>query len=316
MKNFYFFITALLIGYGSFGQTEVIAYTSFEEPAIGEQYFDTGDPNVAHDLVNNSSQAAVDYISGGNEIGFDASYATYDTPGTGLTDGDFVGVTDFTGTVTNYTDGTQGYQISDTDGNFILEFDSVDLTNFTNVSVSIDYFIASTGYEGDGASNTSGSDRMRIYVKDLTNNTEIDVLNTEGNDINDLNIEGSWINGNADLVSGTEVQLVIEIRVNAGSEAIFFDNVKFKGESSTASVNKNEIPNFSMYPNPVTNGKIWINTPDNSDKQIEIFDILGKQLLSRNLKGRELNISRLTSGIYILRVTEEGRVATRKLVVK
>ena len=73
--------------------------------------------------------------------------------------------------------------------------------------------------------NESGSDRLRIYVKDLTNGTELDILDTTGSDINDLGIEGSWISGSAPVLPNTTVQLVIEARVNASSEEFFFDNV-------------------------------------------------------------------------------------------
>ncbi len=84
----------------------------------------------------------------------------------------------------------------------------------------------------------------------------------------------------------------------------------------TASVRENDIPGFNMYPNPVTNGRLTINTFSNANKEIQIFDILGKRILSANLKGRELNVSKLNSGIYILKILEEGKTATRKLVIK
>ncbi|HBY68280.1 MAG TPA: hypothetical protein DEG69_11300, partial [Flavobacteriaceae bacterium] len=174
--------------------------------------------NVAHDLINNPDEPIVNYTSTGGELGFNARYEPYDTPGDGLTDGDFVGVTDIQPTNDNpYPDGDQGYQISDSDGNFILEFDQVDLTGVTDPTVSIDYFIVESGYEGDGTVNESSSDRLRIYVKDLTNGSELDILNTTGSDINDLGIEGSWITGSAPVLSNTTVQLVIEARVNASS---------------------------------------------------------------------------------------------------
>ncbi|HHC79756.1 MAG TPA: T9SS type A sorting domain-containing protein, partial [Flavobacteriia bacterium] len=70
------------------------------------------------------------------------------------------------------------------------------------------------------------------------------------------------------------------------------------------------------YPNPVTNGILTINTFSNADKKIQIFDILGKQVISTNLRGKELNVSKLNSGIYILKILEEGKTATRKLVIK
>lgn len=222
-------ITAcLLLAAISYSQTQV-AYTSFEEPTVGTQYFDTGDANVAHDLINNAGQSPVDFTTAGTEIGFDARYVPYITPDVGLTDGDFVGATNFTGDVTAYTDGLQGYQLSDIDGNMIVEFDAVDFNGYTSNTVTLDYFLVSTGYEGDGTVNESGFDRIRIYVKDLTNTTEIDLLNTEGSDIDDLNIEGSWNTLSVSVPNNANVQLVVEVRTNAASETLYIDNVQFEG---------------------------------------------------------------------------------------
>lgn len=84
----------------------------------------------------------------------------------------------------------------------------------------------------------------------------------------------------------------------------------------TLRVSSDAIKGFNLYPNPVTNGKLTINTFSNAEKEIQIYNILGKQVLSTKLKGRELNVNKLTSGIYILKIIEEGKTATRKLVIK
>ncbi len=208
-----------------------VAGTSFEEPTVpGGQYTDMGDASVTHDLVNNAGEPEVDFTTAGGEIGFDASYVPYNTPGTGLTDGDFVGVTDFTGDVTAYTDGTSGYQMSDVDGNMIVEFDIVDFAGFSNNVVFVDYFVNGTGWEGDGTTNDDSNDRIRIYVRDLTNATEIDILNTEGSDIDDLNIEDSWETGSASVPDNAMVQLVVELRSNSSNETLYLDNVRFEAD--------------------------------------------------------------------------------------
>jgi hypothetical protein len=85
---------------------------------------------------------------------------------------------------------------------------------------------------------------------------------------------------------------------------------------ATAVVYRNEIPDFSMYPNPIGNGILKINTLSNSQKQIQIFNILGKQLLSKTITNEELNVSKLKAGMYILKVIEDGKTAIRKLVIK
>ncbi len=77
-----------------------------------------------------------------------------------------------------------------------------------------------------------------------------------------------------------------------------------------------DIDGFKLYPNPVTNGKIYINTSQNAPKQIFIFDVLGTKVLETTILGPELNLSDLDAGVYVLRVYERNKVATRKLIVK
>lgn len=86
--------------------------------------------------------------------------------------------------------------------------------------------------------------------------------------------------------------------------------------STTATIKENEIEGFTMFPNPVSEGLLRINTQVNSEKTIQIFDILGKQVLLRTTKSEHISVSALNAGIYILKVTEQGKTATRKLVIK
>ncbi|MGB8375419.1 MAG: T9SS type A sorting domain-containing protein, partial [Salegentibacter sp.] len=69
-------------------------------------------------------------------------------------------------------------------------------------------------------------------------------------------------------------------------------------------------------PNPVTGGKVYISTKKNLEKEIEIYNVLGKPVFKTRLRGRELDISSLTAGIYILKIKEGDEKATRKLVVR
>lgn len=76
------------------------------------------------------------------------------------------------------------------------------------------------------------------------------------------------------------------------------------------------ISGFSLYPNPVKNGVIHIATDSNLSKDIQIFDVLGKQVLAASISTSSLNIAHLNPGVYIIKVVEEGHFATRKLVVE
>lgn len=77
-----------------------------------------------------------------------------------------------------------------------------------------------------------------------------------------------------------------------------------------------EIEGFRMFPNPVTKGKINIYTRKNLSKQIAVYDLLGKQVLRKLLTTNTLDVSNISNGVYILRVTEGKNISTRKLVIR
>lgn len=79
---------------------------------------------------------------------------------------------------------------------------------------------------------------------------------------------------------------------------------------------KGDIEGFQLYPNPTTNGKIFITTAKQQPKTVHIFDVLGTKVLEATILGKELNVSDLNKGVYILRVIEKDKVATRKLIIK
>ncbi len=76
------------------------------------------------------------------------------------------------------------------------------------------------------------------------------------------------------------------------------------------------IEGLNLYPNPVSNGKVYITTKNDLDKEIQIFDVLGKKVLQTVLSSRELNVSTLTPGVYIIKIKEEEASTTRKLIVR
>jgi len=84
----------------------------------------------------------------------------------------------------------------------------------------------------------------------------------------------------------------------------------------TLGTSNNNIAGLKMYPNPVANGTLYIDTTANAKKSITIFDVLGKQVLNTITSDSTVNVSTLHSGVYIVNITEEGKTASRKLVIK
>ncbi|SEE15070.1 T9SS type A sorting domain-containing protein [Polaribacter dokdonensis] len=88
--------------------------------------------------------------------------------------------------------------------------------------------------------------------------------------------------------------------------------------NSTASVRNNSIDGFALYPNPVTNNNLTITSNSAEVKNVSIFNVLGKNVLSTSVSGNraEINTALLSSGIYIIKVQEGLNTATSKLVIK
>jgi len=81
------------------------------------------------------------------------------------------------------------------------------------------------------------------------------------------------------------------------------------------SVAQNQIDGLKIYPNPVINGTFYINTNLDSTKEVVVYDVLGKQVVKTSTTNA-VNVSNLKGGVYIVKITEEGKTATRKLVIK
>ncbi len=97
---------------------------------------------------------------------------------------------------------------------------------------------------------------------------------------------------------------------------LFSVGASAQSTSVPAYAQEKPINGLSIYPNPVTGSKVFISSEKNQAKEVEVYNVLGKMVLSARLIGKELDVSELTPGIYILKIQEGNSQATRKLVVK
>jgi hypothetical protein len=86
----------------------------------------------------------------------------------------------------------------------------------------------------------------------------------------------------------------------------------------TASTPNNAIEGFATYPNPITNKEFTITSKSSSKKEFAIFNVLGKKVLSSSFSSVKatVDVSTISAGIYILKVTEGGKTASKKLVIR
>lgn len=200
----------------------IIAHTSFEEPINGSIYVDTGDSSVDRYLWNNAGESHVSHnVTTGSEMGFQLYYES--TGGVGLTDGDFFGVVDYTGTVGSFIDGNKGYEMSDVDGIATLELDIV-----TADSVSFDLYVQQRLQNGQN-SNWETADKIVIWFDGA--NSDIEIVNTTGDDIDTAHssLLGTWTTYAINLSGAGTGSLKFMLQSNAATEAIYLDNITFTG---------------------------------------------------------------------------------------
>lgn len=130
------------------------------------------------------------------------------------------------------------------------------------------------------------------------------------------------------LVSGKSMELSLEsynsadnlIALNWGEATTTYGSGDYGTPGTennfTLSVVKNQIENFVMYPNPVSNGKLYMSSNNKLTRNVTIYALSGQQVYSKSLQAKEaINVSNLKKGIYIVKIEENGKIATRKLVI-
>jgi len=86
--------------------------------------------------------------------------------------------------------------------------------------------------------------------------------------------------------------------------------------SNTLSVKQNSISGLNVYPNPVIDGILKITSDSSNAKTVSVYDILGKQVLNSKTSNNTLNVANIKSGVYIIKISEDGKTDTRKLIIQ
>ena len=73
---------------------------------------------------------------------------------------------------------------------------------------------------------------------------------------------------------------------------------------------------FSIYPNPTNTGNVTITSTIIDAMTVQVFDVLGKQVIIQRVTNNNLDVSNLRSGLYIVKITQNNASVTKKLVIK
>ncbi|WP_051947403.1 malectin domain-containing carbohydrate-binding protein [Muricauda sp. MAR_2010_75] len=313
-------------GDGSYESGEVVNIVADAAPS-GQQFEAwTGDVGAVADV--NSASTTVTMPS--SAVSVTATYGTIPLGGTIWLE-DFEDLTNGT-TVDNgataWTSTRDGGTFEVFDGRFMANGASDTPGVWTSEVIAIGETVSVSVDVDDDRDNKEGDDFLRaLYI--LDGGTPVE-FGSVSDDIDPQTFTASGL-------TGSTIQIVVEMIVSGNPEFYFIDNVTVTGSSPslTARITDNVaidmdsnvqiVPyEIMLYPNPGTT-EVTLSTSDSSGlKAIQIFNSSGQLVGTHNalelITGNNtyvLPITNLQSGVYHLNIlTEDGEIYFKQLVVK
>jgi hypothetical protein len=229
------------------------------------------------------------------------------------------------GTMTGVTDANGGYlagfgetntnlgatlwtkRVDDTNFNLGIEVRTANAANTTFHTTSYQtgqtYFVV-VGYTFNAA--TGADDVVSLWVNPVVGSPEPTATITDSHAATDLpSVSRFFLR--QDSATETPAVQIDELRIGSAWADVV---------PATAGLSDNNIDGLTMYPNPVSGGTLNFTSTANAAMSVQIFDLLGKEVLKSNVVNNTVNVAKLTAGVYVVKITEEGKTATRKLVIK
>ena len=171
--------------------------------------------------------------------------------------------------------------------------------------------------DGTVAYPADNGDNEYLYyaLEDYTDNYSV---NTGGN-YDTVTFETVGNLGFYTSTGGQEFQIL-----ETGEGYVYLRNVGLDGNSwynklttdAYLSTDDAELLDVRIYPNPVENGYITILSPLQGLKEIQVYTVDGRRIMDTTINGDTLDVTSISSGFYMLKVTIDGQSKVSKLVVR
>jgi hypothetical protein len=213
-------------------------------------------------------------------------------------------------------------------GTYALQLDSSEAAAKVNQNVILDANTTYTcSYRVRKVNANVGNDTKVLVFKVLTNAGNANQAVNDGTggyiDNNAFKIKRSTLSTDAynsasfEFTTGdaNDYYLAIALQPDADGSPVLLDEISIiAGALSNKEFKADN--NFSFAPNP-TNNFVNLSASKNIEK-VEFYNLLGQNALSAPVNGlrKEVNISNLKSGIYLMKVTIDNAVGTYKIIKK
>ncbi|MAP05957.1 MAG: hypothetical protein CMP79_04895 [Formosa sp.] len=175
-------------------------------------------------------------------------------------------------------------------GEFFVLFGGGSIDNFNGNSQ-----VSSTG--GLGLNNGTDS----VILKNTSGNIVVQVDYTDGGNNQSV--------GRSPDFTGEFV-----LHTTISPNALFSPGLE--NDDPSLSIQDALINMFKVYPNPTNTGFVNIKSNQMGAVQAQVFDMLGKQMIDTIVVNERLEVSSLNAGIYIVKLTQNDRTTTKKLILQ
>ena len=148
--------------------------------------------------------------------------------------------------------------------------------------------------------------------------TEVTLMtDTEGADIF-YTLNGEDPDDQSELfISPIVINNDLTIKAIAHKDGFFSDISTFEYTVTTTAIEESGRMDITVYPNPASD-VLRIDRSPGHPAEITVMDVMGNEVIRRQMKGNrlELDVRHLSSGIYVLRIKEEGQTGFVKFTIK
>ena len=128
-----------------------------------------------------------------------------------------------------------------------------------------------------------------------------------------------WRNDTVDLSTFSNNDILLKFETtNRGGNNLYLDNIKiFEGVNAPLYSNKSHLLDFELYPNPTASKINLVYNYSNPEKsKITLYNSIGEILLKSKLTSviTSLDIEKLSTGIYFIQLSKEGKNITKSFM--